>query len=322
MMFLLRMLLRSRARAMDPLQVSMTGVRMGERFLQIGCHDRALLSGLAAKVGLAGPPRRGIPTRSDTPARRREDRALIETPRSGRAGRRQRSFDMVVAVRQTAASRRISDTCRGFLREAKRAVAGRAYRDIEASIPRGRLLHCCAISQVGVQTVLLPPDATGPVYRSDFHRIRHRIRGRFGRGSSPASTMARPLQVPTRPRRVLRRGPLSPGGPHLRPVPCCSDFEVARPSRHVGAWPRDARVFDNPRRSSAADQFTPLDRLIGMADSSERTIGGSSQSGMHLDLHPVLKPHTCRAALKIHESGQSRIHSAAAPRAHPLRLCE
>jgi hypothetical protein len=32
----------------------MTGVRMGERFLQIGCHDRALLSGLAAKVGLSG----------------------------------------------------------------------------------------------------------------------------------------------------------------------------------------------------------------------------------------------------------------------------
>ena len=54
MMFLLRMLLRSRARTMDPLQVSMTGVRMGERFLQIGCYDRALLSGLAAKVGLSG----------------------------------------------------------------------------------------------------------------------------------------------------------------------------------------------------------------------------------------------------------------------------
>jgi ubiquinone/menaquinone biosynthesis C-methylase UbiE len=55
MMFLLRMLMRSQGtRSMDPLQVSMTGVRMGERFLQIGCHDRALLSGLAAKVGLSG----------------------------------------------------------------------------------------------------------------------------------------------------------------------------------------------------------------------------------------------------------------------------
>ena len=54
MMFLLRMLTRSRARSMDPLQVSMTGVRMGERFLQIGCLDPSLLSGLAAKVGLSG----------------------------------------------------------------------------------------------------------------------------------------------------------------------------------------------------------------------------------------------------------------------------
>jgi hypothetical protein len=55
MMFLLRMLLKSRgARSMDPLHVSMTGVRMGERFLLIGCHDKALLAGLAAKVGLSG----------------------------------------------------------------------------------------------------------------------------------------------------------------------------------------------------------------------------------------------------------------------------
>jgi ubiquinone/menaquinone biosynthesis C-methylase UbiE len=55
MMFLLRMLMRrARSQPMDPLQVSMTGVRMGERFLLIGCHDTALLSGLAAKVGLSG----------------------------------------------------------------------------------------------------------------------------------------------------------------------------------------------------------------------------------------------------------------------------
>lgn len=51
---LLRLLKGGRTRAMDPLQVSMTGVRMGERFLQVDCHDRALLSGLAAKAGLSG----------------------------------------------------------------------------------------------------------------------------------------------------------------------------------------------------------------------------------------------------------------------------
>jgi hypothetical protein len=43
-----------RTRQMDPLHVTMTGVRMGERFLQIGCDDRALLGGLASKVGLSG----------------------------------------------------------------------------------------------------------------------------------------------------------------------------------------------------------------------------------------------------------------------------
>ena len=53
-MFLFRMLSRKRGSSMDPLQVSMTGVRMGERFLQIGCNDKALLAGLAAKVGLSG----------------------------------------------------------------------------------------------------------------------------------------------------------------------------------------------------------------------------------------------------------------------------
>lgn len=43
-----------RHRQMDPLHVTMTGVRMGERFLQIGCDDPSLLGGLAAKVGLSG----------------------------------------------------------------------------------------------------------------------------------------------------------------------------------------------------------------------------------------------------------------------------
>jgi SAM-dependent methyltransferase len=38
----------------DPLQVAMTGVRMGERFVQIFCDDAVLLAGLAAKVGLSG----------------------------------------------------------------------------------------------------------------------------------------------------------------------------------------------------------------------------------------------------------------------------
>jgi hypothetical protein len=43
-----------RMRSMDPLQVAMTGVRMGERYLQIFCSDATLTSGLATKTGLSG----------------------------------------------------------------------------------------------------------------------------------------------------------------------------------------------------------------------------------------------------------------------------
>src|SRR5688572_7767283 len=43
-----------RMRAMDPLQVAMTGIRMGERYLQIFCSDASLTIGLATKAGLSG----------------------------------------------------------------------------------------------------------------------------------------------------------------------------------------------------------------------------------------------------------------------------
>jgi hypothetical protein len=43
-----------RMRAMDPLQVAMTGVRMGERYLQVFCSDAELTGGLASKTGLSG----------------------------------------------------------------------------------------------------------------------------------------------------------------------------------------------------------------------------------------------------------------------------
>ena len=53
-----------RGRAMDPLQVAMTGVRMGERYLQIFCNDVALTRGLAAKTGLSGTAALAAPDES------------------------------------------------------------------------------------------------------------------------------------------------------------------------------------------------------------------------------------------------------------------
>jgi ubiquinone/menaquinone biosynthesis C-methylase UbiE len=41
-------------RSMDPLQVAMTGIRMGERYLQVFCSDATLTRGLATKIGLSG----------------------------------------------------------------------------------------------------------------------------------------------------------------------------------------------------------------------------------------------------------------------------
>lgn len=128
MMFLLRMLTRRRGRDMDPLQVSMTGVRMGERFLQIGCHDRALLSGLAAKVGLSGTA--AVAAFDDHESKRAGGvgatiGALIDTHQvDGRAlpfdsGQ----FDMVVVDDTGGDFAKIADDARAeYLREARRVV--------------------------------------------------------------------------------------------------------------------------------------------------------------------------------------------------------
>ena len=128
MMFLLRMLTRARNRAMDPLQVSMTGVRMGERFVQIGCHDRALLAGLAAKVGLSGTA--AVAAFDDAEAKRAggvgaKIGALIDTHKiEGRAlpfdGDQ---FDMVVVDDTNGRFAAMADDVRlDYLREARRIV--------------------------------------------------------------------------------------------------------------------------------------------------------------------------------------------------------
>jgi len=121
---------------MDPLQVSMTGVRMGERFLQIGCHDRALLSGLAAKVGLSGLA--AVATFDDDQTKRAaavgsKVGALIETKTiapstSVRSGGpllpfESDQFDMVVVDDTSGAFASIEDNARvDYLRDARRTV--------------------------------------------------------------------------------------------------------------------------------------------------------------------------------------------------------
>jgi hypothetical protein len=66
-----------RMRAMDPLQVAMTGVRMGERYLQIFCGDSTLTRGLALKTGLSGVAALATPDESQG------ERARSEAAKAG-----------------------------------------------------------------------------------------------------------------------------------------------------------------------------------------------------------------------------------------------
>ena len=50
----MRMFLRQSRVGRDPLVMAMSGVRLGERLLQIGIDDPAVLGALAAKVGFSG----------------------------------------------------------------------------------------------------------------------------------------------------------------------------------------------------------------------------------------------------------------------------
>jgi len=125
---LIRLFKGGRTRTLDPLQVSMTGVRMGERFLLIGCHDRALLSGLAAKVGLSGSA--AVATNDLASARRAaavgaKVGALIDVrPIEGDALPFDRDqFDMVVIDDTNGSFAAIDEPARvAYLRDALRTV--------------------------------------------------------------------------------------------------------------------------------------------------------------------------------------------------------
>ena len=142
-MFLFRMLTRKGGRQMDPLQVTMTGVRMGERFVQIGCHDRALLAGLAAKVGLSGTA--AVAVFDDAAAKRAggvgaKIGALIDTHKiEGRAlPFDSDQFDMVVVDDNNGHFAAIAEDARlDYLREAKRIVRqGGRVEIVEGTISR------------------------------------------------------------------------------------------------------------------------------------------------------------------------------------------
>jgi SAM-dependent methyltransferase len=63
--------LRKSAHAREPLPMAMSGVRMGERVLQVGLDDARLAGAMAAKAGLSGHAALAVTTEADAERARR-----------------------------------------------------------------------------------------------------------------------------------------------------------------------------------------------------------------------------------------------------------
>lgn len=123
----------------------MTGVRMGERYLQVGCHDAALTRGLATKIGLSGVAALAAPDeRQAKQAQKAADKAgvLIDikiTP-PDQLTWDDGIFDMVVIDNTGGTVQALPDATRTTsLREARRVLrAGGRVEFIEREGDAGR----------------------------------------------------------------------------------------------------------------------------------------------------------------------------------------
>ena len=143
----IRLLKSGQTRAMDPLQVAMTGVRMGERFLQVGCHDRALLTGLAAKAGLSGAAAVAVVDQASAKRARAVGAkvgALIDVrPIEGRSLPFDRDqFDMIVIDDTNGSFAAIDAISRvAYLRDALRIVRQGGRIEVVEGLGGGRLFR-------------------------------------------------------------------------------------------------------------------------------------------------------------------------------------
>jgi SAM-dependent methyltransferase len=143
----------------DPLAVSMSGVKLGERLLQIGVDDAALAGQIAAKTGLSGSASHAV-TSDDDAARvargAKKAGVLIEvrvTPLD-RLPFDDAAFDLVVIhsasgqLASAAAEERVA-----LMREAHRVLR-----------PGGRLIGIEAGSPTGLKAVLRSAPAAQAAY--------------------------------------------------------------------------------------------------------------------------------------------------------------
>ena len=160
-----------RKSALEPLAVSMSGLKLGDRLLVIGCSDPMLIAGLASKVGLTG---RACAV-DENQARATEagrvaesEGALIETAAAPdwQLPYDEGAFDVVVV--RAMLSGTTTDSRSSALREARRVLrpGGRCVA-IEGATRRG------LSSLMGGQTAMPNADeATGALVSAGFVAVR------------------------------------------------------------------------------------------------------------------------------------------------------
>jgi ubiquinone/menaquinone biosynthesis C-methylase UbiE len=136
------------------LSTAMTGVRLGDQYLQIGCGDADLLGALASKVGLSGRACVAVEgPEMSTRAQRGAERAgvLIEVHPidAGRLPFADASFDLVVLDGTAGLLTSMTGDARdGYLQEAWRTLR-----------PRGRLVMIQSEARTGLARFLHQANA-------------------------------------------------------------------------------------------------------------------------------------------------------------------
>jgi ubiquinone/menaquinone biosynthesis C-methylase UbiE len=143
------------------LAVAMTGVKIGDRLLQIGCTDASLVTAICSKVGMSGRACALVSSEADgARARRGAERGgfllEIETSSLSNFPYPDHSFDVIVVDNQNGliANARPEERV-AILQQARRTLA-----------PRGRIVVIERAPRAGLGALLGTGPSADPHYRS------------------------------------------------------------------------------------------------------------------------------------------------------------